>query len=221
MKRLIALFLTLCSLACASSAPSAKANDREWKRLVADYQWLESLRGTQSKTAASRKNQIESLLETHRKTEAPYVAFLNKLKEYLDRTGDPRAASLYANERIRLGDSYMYVLARYDRAIAMYESALAVDPQNAAARQRLDLARLRRFVELDSFSRIHTGMSEEEVRRLVGMPREDWIKQVIQKGRVYSVWIYPKRDGGASAVYFDNGQVYHTNWNAAPGRTTG
>jgi len=46
--------------------------------------------------------------------------------------------------------------------------------------------------------------------------REDWIKQVIQKNRAYSVWIYPKRDGGASAIYFDNGVVYHTNWNAAP-----
>ena len=219
MKRLIALVLTLFSIACASNTPPAKANDREWKRLVADYQWLESLRGAQSKSAASRKNQIESLLETHRKTKR-LRRFPEQAQGYLDGQAI-RACSLYANERIRLGDSYMYVLARYDRAIAMYESALAVDPQNAAARQRLDLARLRRFVELDSFSRIHTGMSEDEVRRLVGMPREDWIKQVIQKGRVYSVWIYPKRDGGASAVYFDNGQVYHTNWNAAPGRSTG
>ena len=58
-------------------------------------------------------------------------------------------------------------------------------------------------------------MKEEEVRRLVGLPREDWIKQVVQNSRVYSVWIYPKADGGASAIYFDNGVVYHTNWNAA------
>ena len=50
---------------------------------------------------------------------------------------------------------------------------------------------------------------------LVGLPREDWIKQVVQNNRVYSVWIYPKEDGGASAIYFDNGIVYHTNWNAA------
>jgi hypothetical protein len=37
----------------------------------------------------------------------------------------------------------------------------------------------------------------------------------VQNNRVYSVWIYPKEDGGASAIYFDNGVVYHTNWNAA------
>ena len=54
-----------------------------------------------------------------------------------------------------------------------------------------------------------------DVRGLVGLPREDWIKQVVQNSRVYSVWIYPREDGGAAAVYFDNGVVYHTNWNAA------
>jgi len=51
------------------------------------------------------------------------------------------------------------------------------------------------------------------VQKLVGLPREDWIKQVVQNNRVYAVWIYPKSDGGASAIYFDNGVVYHTNWN--------
>ena len=68
---------------------------------------------------------------------------------------------------------------------------------------------------MTDFATVKTGMKEEEVRRIVGVPREDWIKQVVQNKRVYSVWIYPKADGGASAVYFDNGVVYHTNWNAS------
>jgi len=65
-------------------------------------------------------------------------------------------------------------------------------------------------------------MKEDQVRQFIGLPREDWIKQVVQNGRVYSVWIYPKEDGGAAAVYFDNSVVYHTNWNAAapPGTAT-
>ena len=66
-----------------------------------------------------------------------------------------------------------------------------------------------------SFAAVKNGMKEDDVRRMVGLPREDWIKQVVQNNRVYSVWIYPKEDGGASAIYFDNGVVYHTNWNAA------
>jgi len=71
-----------------------------------------------------------------------------------------------------------------------------------------------------AFAGVKTGMKELEVRALVGLPREDWIKQVVQNNRVYSVWIYPKQDGGASAIYFDNGAVYHTNWNAAAPATT-
>lgn len=221
MKRLSALLLALAALGCLSGRPLTQPNDREWNRLLADYQWLEGLRSAGPQLAGARRQQIETLLDTQKKIEPTLVAFLEKLREYYDRTGDGRAASLYANEHIRLGDSYMYVLARYDRAMAMYEAALALDPQNAAARQRLELAQSRRFVPLNSFSQVSPGMSEEEVRRLLGMPREDWIKQVVQKGRVYSVWIYPKRDGGASAIYFDNGFVYHTNWNAAPPRTSG
>ncbi len=81
--------------------------------------------------------------------------------------------------------------------------------------QRIVNAEQRRFVSMNAFAGVKTGMSEADVRKLVGLPREDWIKQVVQNRRVYSVWIYPKADGGASAIYFDNGVVYHTNWNAA------
>lgn len=221
MKFFLTLVLVALLSGCASSRLPNQPNDREWNRLLADYHWIEGMRGSQ-RTPASRKDQIQTLLEVQKKIEPTYLQFIDKLKEYLDRTGDPRAASLYANEGVRLGDNYMYVLSRYDRAIAMYESALAVDPQNEAARQRLSIAQGRRFVALEAFSQVRTGMSENEVRRLVGIPREDWIKQVTQRGRIYAVWIYPKRDGGASAVYFDNGVVYHTNWNAAaPRRAAG
>jgi hypothetical protein len=114
-----------------------------------------------------------------------------------------------------MGDQFMGVLSRYDRAISFYQDALAVDPGNADARARITLAQSRRFVPMTAFANVKNGMKEDDVRGLVGLPREDWIKQVVQNNRVYSVWIYPKGDGGAAAVYFDNGVVYHTNWNAA------
>lgn len=217
MKRSLILLIAVFLAACATSSLPTKPNEREWNRLLADYRWVDGMRGS-LQLVDSRKDQIEKLLEVHKKIEPTYTQFLDRLKEYFDRTGDPRAGALYANERIRLGDNYMYVLSRYDRAIVMYETALIVDPSNEAARQRLAIARGRRFVAIDNFSQIRTGMSEDDVRRLIGLPREDWIKQVTQRGRVYAVWIYPKRDGGASAVYFDNGVVYHTNWNAAAPR---
>ena len=185
--------------------------------LMADYQWIQTLREAQKRPVASapRKEQIEILLENHKKLEPAYVAFIDKTREYFDRTGDPRAGALLAREKIILGDEYMSVLSRYDRAIALYREALELDPVSPDAQARIALAEQRRYVNMTSFAAVKTGMKEEDVRRLVGVPREDWIKQVMQNKRVYSVWIYPKADGGASAIYFDNGVVYHTNWNAA------
>ncbi|HEV7240503.1 MAG TPA: tetratricopeptide repeat protein [Thermoanaerobaculia bacterium] len=217
MRKLILLLTFLSIIACAPAGPPTQPNDREWALLAADYQWILTLRQAQKQPAAtaSRKEQIEILLDNHKKLEPTYVAFVDKTREYFGRTGDPRAGALLAREKIIIGDEYMGVLARYDKAIAYYREALELDPGSADAQSRISLAEQRRFVNMTSFAAVKTGMKEDDVRRLVGVPREDWIKQVVQNKRVYSVWIYPKADGGASAVYFDNGIVYHTNWNAA------
>jgi len=209
--------ILLLSTTLLASEPR-RPNARQWNAIVAEYTALDSMRKSQPrpKDNASRKEQIEVLLENHKKLEPTLAPFMEKVREYYERTGDPRAASLYASEKIRLGDEYMNFLSRYDRAISIYQSALAIDPENGDAKARLAIAESRRYVSMDAFAAVLDGAKEEEVRRLVGMPPEDWIKQVVQNKRAFSVWIYPKKDGGAAAVYFDNGVVYHTNWNAAP-----
>jgi len=211
------LLLVILLTACVSSAPAKAPNDHEWNLIDADYQWLQTLRKAQPvpPANASRKQQIELLLANHSKIEPAYVAFIDKLDEYYRRTADSRAAAMYAREKIALGDEYMNILSRYDRAIELYREALKYEPTNADAQRKIGEAEQRRFVSMTAFAGVKTGMKEDDVQKLVGMPREDWIKQVVQNSRVYSVWIYPKSDGGASAVYFDNGVVYHTNWNAA------
>lgn len=216
MRKIVTLISAVFLAACASGPPT-QPNDREWNRLMSDYAWIESVRRAQPTPApdAPRKQQIEMTLETHKKLEPTYVAFVDKLREYNDRTHDPRAAKLLAEEKIRMGDEYMNLLSRYDKALEFYRAAAQIDPSNQDAYQRIATAESRRYVSITAFANVHAGMKEDEVRKLVGMPREDWIKQVVQNGRNYSVWIYPKPDGGASAIYFDNGVVYHTNWNAA------
>jgi tetratricopeptide (TPR) repeat protein len=212
----LALFVFVSS--CASSGPVTQPSDREWNLISADYQWLETLRKAQPvpSATATRKQQIELALDNLNKIQPPYNAFMVKLQEYYERTSDPRAAALFAHEKIEMGDEYMNVLARYDRALDFYRAALQYDPGNVEASARIAAAEARRFVSMTSFAAVKSGMKEDDVRKLVGLPREDWIKQVVQNNRAFSVWIYPKQDGGASAIYFDNGVVYHTNWNAAP-----
>ena len=218
MPRPIALICVLLLAACATtSGPPTEPNDREWNLLGADYGWIESLRKAQPapQPNASRKQMIETTLANLQKIGPTLNAFMARLSEYYERTHDPRAAQLLAREKVIMGDQYLGVLSRYDSALQEYRAALAFDPNNADIKQRVELAESRRFISMASFVAVKTGMKEDDVRRLAGLPREDWIKQVVQNNRVYSVWIYPKEDGGASAIYFDNGVVYHTNWNAA------
>jgi hypothetical protein len=82
-------------------------------------------------------------------------------------------------------------------------------------------AEQRLFLTPQQFGRIQPSMSFAEVFAIVGYPRVDWVKETIREGRVYTVWIYPKADGGAAAVYFDNGVLYHKNWDAAPADSSG
>lgn len=211
------LFLTLS--ACVSSAPATKPNEREWKALLDEHHAIVQVRRSSPNPADKpvRREQLEVLLETHKKLDPLVEPFLGKLKEYYERTGDARAATLYADERVVMGDEYLRYLARYDRAITMYQNALLLDPAHAVAKERLATAEAKRFVAMDTFASVKPGMSEQQVRTILGEPREDWIKQIVQKNRVYSVWIYPRKDGAASAVYFDGGVVYHTKWNATAG----
>lgn len=214
-KTMLAALLALT--ACASSRPPTLPNDREWNLIGADYAWIETMRKAQPAPPpnASRKQIIEMALDNHRKLEPTYVPFMDKLREYHERTGDPRAAALLAREKIILGDEYLGVLSRFDKALELYRAALQLEPNSIDAQQRIEMAESRRYVPMSAFAAVKQGMKEDEVRGLIGLPREDWIKQVVQSGRVYSVWIYPRADGGAAAIYFDNGVVYHTNWNAA------
>ena len=218
MPRLSFIVLTTFLAATALAAgPQSQPNDREWGLISADYAWIETLRKAQPLPAAnaSRKQMLETVLDNQKKLEPTYVPFLDKVKEYFDRTHDPRAGQVLAREKIIMGDEYMQYLSRYDKALELYQAAVELDPTSVEARKRVELAQQRRFASMTAFANVKNGMKEDDVRRLVGLPREDWIKQVVQNSRVYSVWIYPKEDGGASAIYFDNGVVYHTNWNAA------
>jgi tetratricopeptide (TPR) repeat protein len=216
MRKTVLAFLFL-AIACTPAGPVTQPNDREWSLLTADFQWLETVRDAQKKpvATATRKERIELALDNLKKLEPTYNAFMDKLHEYHQRTADPRAAALLSREKIILGDEYMSVLSRYEKAIDLYREALELQPGSVDAQQRITLAGEKRFVSMTAFANVKTGMKEEAVQRLIGLPREDWIKQVVQNSRIYSVWIYPKADAGAAAIYFDNGVVYHTNWNAA------
>lgn len=215
---ILSVTVFLLFVGCASSNSGSAPSEREWQQILAEYRTLEATRaGLPAAPAdAPRKERVQVAINSMRQSEAVWTAFLDRLRAYYERTGDARAATIYADEKVRIGDSYRDLLSRWDRAQEMYSAALALDPTHQVAHQRLADAQQRRYVSIDAFSRIREGMTETQVQAALGLPREDWIRQQVQGSRVLSVWIYPKNDGGAAAVYFEGGVVYHVNWNAAP-----
>src|SRR5262245_61651186 len=109
---LTSALLTACLT--STSAPPKQPTDREWPLLTADYQWLETLRKAQQQppAGASRKVMIETELSNHEKLKPTWDAFDGKVREYYDRTRDPRAAKMIAREKILMGDQFMGVLSR-------------------------------------------------------------------------------------------------------------
>jgi tetratricopeptide (TPR) repeat protein len=207
--------VVLFGFACASASPAGTTTD-PWDELLREYRQIEAIRSAVEIPAGPRRAQVEALLERQRRLEPLHATFLARLRAYYETTGDPRAATLYARERILLGDDYSEYLARYDRAIELYQSALHLDPSNAVVRDRISSAEQRMFIGESVFFRVQPGMRESAVVEILGYPRIDWVRETIRDGRIFTVWIYPKRDGGAAAIYFDNGVVYHKNWTAAP-----
>ena len=148
------LILLLTALACTPAGPPTLPNDREWSLITADYQWLETVRASQKKpgATATRKERIELALDNLKKLEPTYNAFMDKMHEYHQRTGDPRAAAFLAREKIILGDEYMSVLSR-SRGPRPLTRGVGVAPNSPDAQQH-SLRDEKRFVSMTGFANV-------------------------------------------------------------------
>ncbi len=220
MNRMLPMLVSIIVIGCAQAIVRTPEQDR-WSELRSQYETIESVRASSPIPAAGRREQIAALLERQKRLEPIYVPFMATLRSYVEESADARARALYARERILMGDEYAHYLARYDRAISLYRSALELDPGNAAIEERIAAAEDRLYLSPRKFGDIQPSMSQADVVSIVGYPRIDWVRETVRDGRTYTVWIYPKADGGAAAVYFDNGILYHKNWDAAPADSNG
>jgi outer membrane protein assembly factor BamE (lipoprotein component of BamABCDE complex) len=70
-----------------------------------------------------------------------------------------------------------------------------------------------RYLTKDRFDQIEKGMSQEEVTAITGVPYFRNRRTDEERGVQY--WLFERRDGGVSAIYFDKkGNVYSTKYDA-------
>ena len=153
--------------------------------------------------------------------------FHRRLVEYINASaaatpGEPlgerqlAALRLKSDEDILLAREHIQRNGDYRRAIEVYESALAADPDNSRLKEELETAKARRYITRERFAQVKEGMTQEEVRRLLGQPNLQDIRPYPERNVV--AWFYPKdASGAAAAVWFksgDAGEVYQLDFEA-------
>lgn len=123
------------------------------------------------------------------------------------------AIRLKSDEDIRLAREHIERGGDYRRAIDIYEAALAVDPENSRLRQELERAQAWRYMTAERFAQVQEGMTQEQVRSLLGQPNLNNVRQYEDKG--ITAWFYTKDpQGRAAAVWFQRQAKGHVVYEA-------
>lgn len=139
-------------------------------------------------------------------------AFTGKLVEFLNADpiveGTPpnsrqqNALRLKSHEDLLVAQEYIDAGGEYQRAIDILQAALLADPDNPELKAALAEAKEHRYPTEAEFGQLKKGMSQDEVRALLGPVNLRNIKEYPDKG--VTAWFYKKEAGGASVVYFEH-----------------
>jgi hypothetical protein len=152
--------------------------------------------------------------------------FLNlALNEFPNAPESDQALKMYATEAIYNADDIVRKSGDYKKAIDTVKSAKGYYDAIGKQPTQLLLDKLAeldewRYITQDRFDQLKKGMTEQEVRDTIGVPYYMNVKKDERRGITF--WLYPKREGGAAAVYFDKkSKVYSMNFDAVKVKVAG
>lgn len=132
------------------------------------------------------------------------------------------AVRMKSEEEIVIAREHIEEGGNFTQAISIYRQALIADPDNPELQAALEEAESLRFMTEERFSQVRRGMTEDEVRELLGRPYHQNIRRYEEQG--VTAWYYPKDEQkAAAAVWFrprqGELQVYRTDFNASAGQS--
>lgn len=144
------------------------------------------------------------------------VAFLNADPMIEGETPSERqiaALRMKSDEDILLAKEWIVKGGDYKRAIEIYNTALMFDPDNEKVQAALAEAEADRYMNEDRFGQVKKGMTEDEVRELLGQVNlhnlreypdknvKAWFYPTSEEGAAAAVWFQPNKKSGVSEVY--------------------
>jgi tetratricopeptide (TPR) repeat protein len=106
-----------------------------------------------------------------------------------------------SDEDIALAREWIEKGGDYKRAIEIYNTALKIDPDNEKVKAALAEAEVARYMSAELFEQVKKGMTQNEVRGILGQVNLHNIREYPDRGVV--AWFYPTSElGDAAAVWF-------------------
>ncbi len=182
------------------------------------------------------KAKIEELTprieELTQKTSDGYDALQEKLAEFLtvalnDFPEAPETAKgleIYAREAIYNAEDVIAKSGDYKKAIEIVQTAknyyesIGLEPLPELGEKMAQYDEMR-FITKERFDQVKKGMTMDEVAAVAGVPYYMNKKKDEKRGIEY--WLYPKREGGAAAIYFNKkGKAYSMKFDAVKPKVT-
>lgn len=174
---------------------------------------IEALGETVGQLDGTRENQFEEV-------QTQLADFLNTaLNDFPNADFTKKALEIYAAEALIVADDMVAKAGDYKKAINHlnnaegYYQATSFPPYQPLVDKIAQLQEMR-FINRERFDAVQKGMTADEVKQVAGVPYYGNIREDDQRG--VDMWLYPKREGGAAAVYFKQktGKVYDTKFDA-------
>jgi tetratricopeptide (TPR) repeat protein len=209
-----------CGRRAAAPAARPEASDSQ-----AEWAWLQQTKADLDARRARLAAHPDPKLQ--RETQALAGELNRRLAAFLNADppvqGEPlsdrqkAALRMKSDEEIQLAHTWIEQGGDYQRAIDVYKEALVVDPDNPRLKDELARAQARRYMTRQTFAQVQKGMEPDEVRRLLGQPNLNNVRNYPERG--VTGWFYPRDSGGdAAAVWFhkEDGKtvVYLTDFDA-------
>lgn len=109
--------------------------------------------------------------------------------------------AMKSDEDVALAREWIEKGGDYKRAIEIYNTALLIDPDNEKIMAALAAAESGRYMRAELFEQAKKGMTQEQVRAILGQVNLHNIREYPDRGVVG--WFYPtSEEGDAAAVWF-------------------
>ncbi len=167
----------------------------------------------------------EEIAQLRQKIDSDYETLQDKLADFLnvalnDFPDDPatdKALKIYSEEALVTAAEHVRKAGDYKKAIEILSTAknyyenLDKTPYSKLS-EAIGRYEEMRYITKERFDAVKKGMTIDKVSEVVGPAYYGNRRE--EKGAI--MWLYPRRDGGAAAIYFrkKTGKVYAKKWDA-------